>query len=146
MMSGELHVSSEPSGGEGSYDSSKEDRPEDLEIGNEILADSREIINPFDFISKDHPRQPTRKTCILENARQVIRFRNHPEFWWDVLLAMNKQAKMKMSQEADRAIREEVISLAAEVRKLCREKDDAMRQKNIAEAKSADLAKKIQSL
>jgi len=76
----------------------------------------------------------------------MIRFRNHPDFWWDVLLSMHKQAQMNTNPAADRTLRDEVIRLAEEVRELRREKDQAIEHMNLAESKLAVQIKKTDLL
>src|SRR5438094_632234 len=59
---------------------------------------------------------------------------------------MDKQAKMNQSQVADQILRDEVIRLAEEVRKLRREKDYEITQKIAAEAKVTRLTQTLEAL
>jgi hypothetical protein len=59
------------------------------------------MIDAFGYVSPNHPLRPARAICVLDRAQQLARLRHHFEFWWDVMLAMDKQAKMNTNQVTD---------------------------------------------
>lgn len=100
-------------------------------------------IDAFDYVSPNHPLRPSRATCVLDKAQQLTRMRHHSDFWWDVLVAMDKQAKMNTSQVTDQMIREEVIRLGEENRELRRERDRMTVQRDMAERRVEELISKL---
>ena len=136
-------IEDEPSDG-GEYEPSNEDDRVSQTEAEAALPSGAETIDAFDYVRRDHPLRPLRKSCTLSNSGQLYSLRNHRDFWWDVLLAMNKRAKTNMDQEADQAIREEVIRLAEENRELRREKDRAVADKTFAERKADELDRKLE--
>ncbi|KJK73847.1 hypothetical protein H634G_10853 [Metarhizium anisopliae BRIP 53293] len=136
-------IEDEPSDG-GEYEPSNEDDRVSQTEAEAALPSGSETIDAFDFVRRDHPLRPLRKSCTLSNPSQLYSLRNHRDFWWDVLLAMNKQAKTNMDQEADQTIRNEVIRLAEENRELRREKDRAVADKTFAERKADELERKLE--
>ena len=133
----------EPSDG-GEYEPSNENDRVSQTEAEAALPSELETINAFDYVRRDHPLRPLRKTCTLSSPSQIHSLKNHRDFWWDVLLAMNKQAKTSMDQEADQTIRDEVIRLAEENRELRREKDRIVADKTFAERKAEELEKKLE--
>jgi hypothetical protein len=135
---------------EDSYEPSNDDNHEDnLDDNHENTAavgDATEIINPLDYIAADHPLRPARKSLILDNPRMLNRFRNHPEFWWEVLLAMQKRAKTNQSRNTDQMLRDEILQLADQVQDLRRERTTALAQKDDAEAKTVHLNREMEKL
>ncbi|KAJ5264805.1 hypothetical protein N7505_007598 [Penicillium chrysogenum] len=101
------------------------------------------MIDAFDYVSPNHPLRPTRAICVLDRAQQLARLRHHFEFWWDVLLAMDKQAKMNTNQVTDQIIREEVIRLGEDNRELRRERDRMTVQRDMAEKRVEELTSKL---
>ena len=97
------------------------------------------MIDAFDYVSPNHPLRPTRAICVLDRAQQLARLRHHFEFWWDVLVAMDKQAKMNTNQVTDQMIREEVIRLGEDNRELRRERDRMTVQRDMAEKRVEEL-------
>lgn len=101
------------------------------------------MIDAFDYVSPNHPLRPTRAICVLDRAQQLARLRHHFEFWWDVLVAMDKQAKMNTNQVTDQMIREEVIRLGEDNRELRRERDRMTVQRDMAEKRVEELTSKL---
>ncbi|KAJ5111904.1 hypothetical protein NUU61_001534 [Penicillium alfredii] len=106
---------------------------------NKITAPT---IDAFDYVSPNHPLCPTRAICVLDSAQQLARLRHHFEFWWDVLVAMDKQAKMNTNNVTDQRIRE-VIRLGEENRELRREQDYMTVQRDMAEKRVEGLISKL---
>ncbi|PVH69090.1 hypothetical protein DL98DRAFT_182770, partial [Cadophora sp. DSE1049] len=79
---------------EPSNDDNQEDNLDDTHENTATVRDATEIINPLDYVAADHPLRPARKSLILDHPRTLHRFRNHSDFWWEVLLAMQKRAKI----------------------------------------------------
>lgn len=111
-----------------------------------IIADVAETINALDYVSADHPLRPAaRKSLVLNNPRILqTRFRFHAEFWWEVLLAMQRRAKMNQNRSTDQELTDEVLSLAAQVQELRREQTRILSQKDAAEAKVAYLTREVE--
>ena len=105
----------------------------------EAFGDATETINALDYVAADHPLRPVRKSLVLDHSRTLNRFRNHPEFWWEVLLAMQRRAKINQGRATDQTLRDEVLRLAEQVQELRRERTLALSQKDAAEAKIAHL-------
>lgn len=101
------------------------------------------MIDAFDYVSSNHPLRPARTVCVLDRAQQLARFRNHFEFWWDVLLAMDKQAKMNTSRVTDQTLREDVLRLGEENRELRRERDRMTVQRDMAEKRLEEMASRL---
>ncbi|KAJ5642730.1 hypothetical protein N7490_001848 [Penicillium lividum] len=101
------------------------------------------MIDAFDYVSPNHPLRPARAICVLDRAQQLARLRHHFEFWWDVMLAMDKQAKMNTNQVTDDVIREEVIRLGEDNRELRRERDRMTVQRDLAEKRVEELTLKL---
>ncbi|KAJ5350171.1 hypothetical protein N7541_007898 [Penicillium brevicompactum] len=106
-------------------------------------AGTTPMIDAFDYVSPNHPLRPARAICVLDRAQQLARLRHHFEFWWDVMLAMDKQAKMNTNQVTDDLIREEVIRLGEDNRELRRERDRMTVQRDLAEKRVEELASKL---
>lgn len=132
---------------EDSYEPSNDDNHED---GLQDAADSAgatETINALDYVSADHPLRPARKSFILDGPRLMSsRFRFHPEFWWDVLLAMQRRVRINQAQNTNEVLAEEVLKLGAQVQELRREQSRALSQKAAAEAKVAYLTREVEKL
>ena len=101
------------------------------------------MIDAFDYVSPNHPLRPARAICVLDRAQQLARLRHHFEFWWDVMLAMDKQAKMNTNQVTDDVIREEVIRLGEDNRELRRERDRMTVQRDLAEKRVEEWTLKL---
>ncbi|KAF1992912.1 hypothetical protein P154DRAFT_583323 [Amniculicola lignicola CBS 123094] len=76
-----------------SYEPSNEENPEP-EPQHEDEDQRTEKIDATDYVGTSHPLRPKRASQILSDAKQLTRFQNHPDYWWDILLAMDKRAKM----------------------------------------------------
>ncbi|KAF7514577.1 hypothetical protein PCG10_005497, partial [Penicillium crustosum] len=83
------------------------------------------------------------RSSVLDRAQQLARLRHHFEIWWDVMLAMDKQAKMNTNQVTDDVIREEVIRLGEDNRELRRERDRMTVQRDLAEKRVEELTLKL---
>ncbi|PVH68607.1 hypothetical protein DL98DRAFT_212455 [Cadophora sp. DSE1049] len=99
-----------------------------------------------DYVAADHPLRPARKSLILDHPRTLHRFPNHSEFWWEVLLAMQKRAKINESRNTDQALRDEIIQLADQIQNLRRERTTTLAQKDAAEAKVVRLNREIEKM
>ena len=77
-----------------SNDDNHEDNFDDTPKTVAAFRDATETIDALDYIATDHPLRPARKSLVLDHPRTLNRFRNHPEFWWKILVAMQKQAKI----------------------------------------------------
>ncbi|KAI2767281.1 hypothetical protein DTO012A8_7508 [Penicillium roqueforti] len=106
-------------------------------------AGATPMIDAFDYVSPNHPLRPARAICVLDRAQQLARLRHHFEIWWDVMLAMDKQAKMNTNQVTDDVIREEVIRLGEDNRELRRERDRMTVQRDLAEKRVEELTLKL---
>jgi hypothetical protein len=139
-----------PSDDEDSYEPSNDDNHEDnLDDTHEDTAafgDATEIINALDYVAADHPLRPARKSLVLDHPRTLHRFRNHSEFWWEVLLAMQKRAKINQSRSTDQTLRDETLRLADQVQELRRERTLALSQKDAAEVKTVHLNREVEKL
>jgi hypothetical protein len=112
----------------------------------EAFGDTTETINALDYVAADHPLRPARKSLVLDHPRTLNRFRNHPEFWWEVLLAMQRRAKINQDRATDQTLRDEILRLAEQVQELRREQTLALSQKDAAEAKIAHLNQEAEKL
>ncbi|KAJ5155706.1 hypothetical protein N7492_008509 [Penicillium capsulatum] len=89
------------------------------------------------------PPENTNTAPTIDAFDYLARLRHHFEFWWDVMVAMDKQAKMNTSQVTDQMIREQVIRLGEENRELRRERDRMTVQRDMAEKRAEELASKL---
>ncbi|KAJ6001220.1 hypothetical protein N7481_001629 [Penicillium waksmanii] len=117
-----------------SNDEDRRQQPEDT---------ATSVIDAFDYVSSNHPLRPARAVCVLDRAQQLARFRNHFEFWWDVLLTMGKQAKMNTSRVTDQTLRGDVLRLGEENRELRRERDRMTVQRDMAEKRLEEMASRL---
>jgi hypothetical protein len=129
---------------EPSSDDNHDDNVDDTQENMATFGDTADIINPLDYVAADHPLRPARKSLILDHPRTLHRFRNHSELWWEVLLAMQKRAKINQSRNTDQTLRDEIIQLADQIQDLRRERTTALAQKDVAEAKVVRLNREIE--
>jgi len=125
---------------EDSYEPSNEDNadlsPEPAPVPT---GDQENVIDPLDYIDHNHPLRPKRKSLILDAPKTLERFRYHAEFWFEVLLIMNKRAKMNQGSTSDLMLKDEVVRMTSEVQ-------EAYRRREVAEAKVIELTARLAAL
>lgn len=130
-----------------SYEPSNDENPEPGPEADDEDHYPSDLIDANDYVETNHPLRPKRASQILNEAKQLARLRHHYEYWWDVLLAMNKRAKMNKGNSAtNEALREEVIQLAEEAREHRRERAREASERKIAEARVVQLTEEVEKL
>lgn len=97
----------------------------DLDLGDDDTYDQSSLagrIDALDYVSIDHPLLPARSAWSANNVSEILnRIRYHPEFWWDVLVAMQERIHQDKSSNHYQRLRAELIKLREENERLKRE-------------------------
>ncbi|KAH9203340.1 hypothetical protein DL95DRAFT_504601 [Leptodontidium sp. 2 PMI_412] len=86
-------------------------------------------IDALDYISIDHPLLPPQRARSANSVMAITnRVRYHPEFWWDVFLAMQERIHQDKSSNHYQGLRAELIKLREENERLNRESNKPRKQ------------------
>jgi hypothetical protein len=109
-----LFVIQEPQPGAINLDLSDDDTYDQSSIAGRIDA--------LDYVSIDHPLLPPLRARSANSVMAITnRVRHHPEFWWDVVLAMQERIYQDKNSNHYQGLRAELIKLRGENERLKRE-------------------------
>jgi hypothetical protein len=87
----------------------------DLDLSDDDTYDQSSMagrIDALDYISIDHPLLPPLRARSANSVMAITnRVRYHPEFWWDVFLAMQERIHQDKSSNHYQGLRAELINL-----------------------------------
>jgi hypothetical protein len=104
----------------------------DLDLSEDDTYDQSNMvgrIDALDYISIDHPLLPPLRARSANSVMAILnRIRYHPEFWWDVLVAMQERIHQDKSSNHYQGLRVELIKLREENERLKRESNKLRQQ------------------
>lgn len=107
---------------------------------------SNTIIDAVDYVGREHPLRPLRRSQTLDSHKSWTRIRSHPEFWWDVFLEMHKRAQQTPASLGDLTAQEEILSLNGKIRTLRHEKEREAIYRQTMEEENTALRAQIAAL
>jgi hypothetical protein len=97
----------------------------DPDLGDDDTYDQSSLarrIDALDYVSIDHPLLPAVSARSANSVTEILnRIRYHPEFWWDVLVAMQERIHQDKSSNHYQCLRAELIELREVNERLKRE-------------------------